>query len=341
MSAEIYVSARTALFPAGTPIENVKVSLYTAVGVFVSSGLTDVAGNVFLGDRAAATYEIRITPPAPGSVSGGSNRQNITTTDGPALAFDIVVDTSSLPQSPDAAFCRCSGYFINHANQPMRGVPISFGLAETTPHLALETGANTARGIFPDRVEVLTDKNGYASIDLLCGQTYHVQVGGHADSTWDIIVPNALASSLPDVVYPYPNTVEFRDSNATLLLPSASPAVSVLQGVTAEVDLTTVFRSGLSVEGLRGLTMQADTNHWMVGLAISAHKLVITGLSPGVIVMSLAHRAGAPPCYGIRTHPAQTFLGNLVITVTDDAGIPDLVDPADGTLGGILYDNAD
>ena len=338
MSAEIYVSTRTAIHPAGDPIENVKVGLYTAVGALVTSGFTDALGVVFLGDRAAATYEIRITPPAPGAVSTGANRQTIVVVDGDAMAFDIVIDTSGLPTADDSAFCRCSGLFIDSAGSPVRGMRIVFSLTEASPQLVRDTGADYARGVVPNSVTAKTDNTGYAVIDLLRGQTYRVRVAGYANISWDVIIPDALSAPLPDVVYPYPSTCEFREGGV-LKAPSDLPTATVLQGAELTLDLTTVFRSGLSLEGLRGLTLQADTGHWRVDAEIQSHALVLTGLSPGVVNFTVAERAGETEGHGIRPYPAQVFKGNLVLTVTDDAGIPDLVDPADGSVGSLLVDN--
>ena len=218
-------------------------------------------------------------------------------------------------------------------------MPITFTPSESGVNIVQDSPAVTGRGLSPKTVRTVTDVDGFASIDLLRGQLYHVFVGGYAVQTWSVYIPDLAASALPDVVYPYPTTCEFRDNNAALLLPSASPTISVLQGVTAVLDLTTVFRSGHRITGLKGLSLQADTNHWMVDARLQDHQLTLTGLSPGVIIMTLAGREDEVVGCGARITPVQVFFGNLIITVTDDALIADLVDPADGTLGAILTEN--
>ena len=339
MSAEIYVSTRTALHPAGTAVQSVTVALYTDAGAFVSTGVTDALGNVFLGDRAAGDYELRITVPAPGYTVTGSNRHAITVVDGAALAFDLVVSTSALPTAGLAYMCRCSGTFVDATGAPAVGLVLTFSRIDGTPYLYQNVGDTTAIGVAAGAVSVTTDVTGYASIDLPREAHFTVHIAQHGHQIWTFIVPDLAAAPLPDVVFPHPSTVEYKEA-AVLLVPAAAPAMAVTQGLTKEIDLVTIMRSGLRLTGLRALTLQADTGHWRVRLTITNHQLVVEGLSPGVVNLTVAlvnpDVLGCTP----RVYPSQTFLGNLIITVADDAGIVDLVDPADGSLGVLLSDTA-
>jgi hypothetical protein len=333
--SDVSVSCRTAIYPGGDPVENVTVKLYDSVGNFIVTAVTAADGVAYLGDRAGATYEIRLSPPAPAKIQGGNTRQNIIVSNDATLVFDVIVDNSTLPDADDTQFCRCSGTFLDGAGQPERGMVLLFGRVCGAPNVAVN-GASV-RGITDATVRVETDSNGYASIDLLRGQRYQLRLGYFGDAVWDILVPDASSADLVDVCYPSPSIVEYRDAG-TLQEPVAAPTASVAQGAALTLDLTTMHRSGYRVTGLSGVGLQADTGHWRVSASVVDHQLVVNGLSPGDVVFTPVAR---DVDNDVVVMPTTSLVGAITITVTDDPGIDDLTDPADGSVGAVLYDLPD
>jgi len=346
MPAQVYVSARTALHPAGSPIESVHVAIHETGGDFLQEGTTDAAGQVYLGNRAADTYEIRITPPKPGKVLNFKNRQSIVVVDSDdPVVFDVVVDTTTAPVSGDAILCRCSGLFVDDSKVAARGVTLRFTPTDYSPNVLLDTGSDTSYAVVGTQVSVTTDKTGYAVIDLVRTQRYRVQVSTYPNMSWDVLIPDLSSSSLPDVIFPKPQTVEYRDLDGVLLEPVASPVVLVTQGSYTYLNVEVIHRSGLRVKGLKGIGLQPDENYYMLGVsAKESGRIKITGKSPGAVVLSVVDPATEAPGYDVRVYPA-SFIGNLAVTVLDAPDIPDLpppgVDPDDVVVPPIVVDGGE
>ncbi len=330
MPAQVFVSARTALHPAGSPIENVHVAIHEVAGDFLTEGTTDVDGQVFLGNRNAGSYEIRITPPKPGKVQSAANRQTVVVVDGDPLVFDVVIDTTSLPVSPDSKLCRLSGYFVDDSGAAARGITVTFSPTNFSPNLFRAGGAaDTSYGVTGSSVSTTTDKAGYAVIDLPRGHRYRAQLSTYPNMGWDVLIPDLSSAPLPDVVFPKPQTVEYRTSDDLVLLePVSAPTLMVNQGGYAYLDIEVIHRSGLRVKGLKGVGLQGDGNYYMVGVsAKETGRLKITGKSPGVVKLSVVDPAFEEEGYDVRVHPAMDFIGDITVTVIDDPDIPDIDPP--------------
>ncbi len=324
MPAQVYVSARTALHPAGDPIENVHVALHEEAGDFLQEGTTDAAGQVFLGNRNADTYEIRITPPKPAKVQDKANRQSIVVVDSAdPLVFDIVVDTTTLPPAVDSNMCRMSGYFVNDTGTAAKGVTVTFSATDYSPNLLRDTGADTSYAITGESVSVTTDTEGYGVIDLPRTQRYYVQLSTYPNMGWEVLIPDLSASALPDVVFPKPQTIEYRDADGVLLEPVDAPTVLVNQDSFTILDVVVVHRSGLRVTGLTGLGLQGDDFYWRAEVVAAEGKITITGVAPGNVVFSPADPVTAAAGYDVRVFPEPDYVGALTVTVIDDPDVPD------------------
>jgi len=329
MPAQVFVSARTALHPAGSPIENVHVAIHEVAGDFLTEGTTDVDGQVFLGNRNAGTYEIRITPPKPGKVQDFATRQDIVVVDGDPLVFDVVIDTTTLPVSGDAKMCRMSGLFVDDSGAAARGITVTFSPTNFSPNLLRDTGSTTSYGVTGASVSTTTDKTGHAVLDLPRGMRYRAQMSTYPNMGWDVLIPDLSSSSLPDVVFPKPQTVEYRTSDDLVLLePVSAPTIMINQGGYAYLDVEVIHRSGLRVKGLKGVGLQGDDNYYMIGVsAKETGRIKITGKSPGVVLLSVVDPAFEAEGYDVRVHPAMDFVGNIQVTVIDDPDIPDIDPP--------------
>ena len=128
-----------------------------------------------------------------------------------------------------------------------------------------------------------------------------------------ILVPDLLASSLPDVLFPTVDRVEY-DSNGVTLLPVSAPTLSVSAGAESKLGLTTVFRSGLRVDGLiAGHTLKSSDTAVFTAVA-SGSELTVTGVGQGSaeLEISVSESAGR----GTTIKPTGTVRGDLLVSVT-------------------------
>ena len=308
MSADVFVHTLTTV-PGGDPVQGVRVSLHQTIGTFISAQTTDATGSVFLGNLAEGSYEIRITPNPPGYVVS-SSRQTITVQGTEDQTFDIAIDTSSLPAATDDKFCRCTGYFVDPYGKPYSDLSIHLSPVNT-PTLFAYSG--TTKAVVPESLLVKTDHVGVASVDLIRGHEYSVYMEGYENIQRLILVPDLLASSLPDVLFPTVDRVEY-DSNGVTLLPVSAPTLSVSAGAESKLGLTTVFRSGLRVDGLvAGHTLTSSDGTVFTALA-SGSEVTVTGVSQGSakLEITVSESAGR----GTTIKPAGTVRGDLLVSVT-------------------------
>jgi len=321
--ATVLVSTRTAYMPAGAPVEGITVSLFNSLSEFLQSDETDEDGVAHLGIRADDTYEVRVSFPAGGRVVGRQSRFEITVPDTDEdVIFDVLVEVSALPTSNDSRLCKCSGTFSDMSGTPLVGVIVAFTEHETTPHVLVHAGSGSVTGIIPNHVYAKTGRDGSASVDLVRGTRYNVEVSGYAGLVWVVQIPDAAAAPLPDVVFPVQELIEYYEGD-DLLAPSATPELLVNQGTTVSIKAVTVFRSGLRLQGLRGVALQPSAAGYINGVMVDGY-LEITGLAPGTVTLTPEYHSYGDG-YGFKAWPTAALSGALVITVIDD---PDIEDPA-------------
>ena len=306
---DVFVNTRTLVYPNGVAVPNVFVALHSALGAYITSGTTDVNGSVFLGNRASATYEIRVTPPTGSTVAAGA-LQKIVVSGDVAQTFDVLVETAGLPVAQDATMCRCSGYFVTSHNAPAAGLSIHF--QEGTLPVLLTTGS-VSRAVVPVSQVVKTDSKGYAVIDLIRKQTYSVLVEGYDDVFRSVLVPDQSSSTLPDVLFPVINHVEYKDG-VNVLSPTAAPTISLAKSVEKTLKVTTVFRSGIRVAGAApGVVADLADNNF-VSATLTGDTLVLktkdqSGQAEIKVSVNAETQANVP------VFPAATCGGTLTISV--------------------------
>lgn len=306
---DVYASVRTALFPGGAPVANAYVGLYTTAGALLQHGNTDADGEVFLGNRAAGTYELRVTPLV-GTVESGAARE--ITVVAQDSVFDIVVNTTAMPVATNERFCRCSGYFITSAGAPAARVTIEFGEFEI-PQLAYYAASGIYLGVIPVSVSVETDDRGYAVVDLVRGATYTVTMAGYHDVSRQILIPDAASAPLPDTIFPVIDRVEYKNGTTTLT-PVAAPTLAMNVGDSITLSTETVFTSGLRLAGVVDVTLQPD-DPLVLSATLTASGVVLQATSAGVSVLEvLAGEISEEK--GISVTEAAPLRGHLTVTVT-------------------------
>lgn len=311
MPADVFAQMLSAV-PGGDPVANVRVSLHQTDGTFISAQTSGVDGTAFLGNLAAGTYEVRITPTAPNHVVSAA-RQTITVVDGSDLAFDIAISVSGLDPATDDHLCRCSGYFIDTFGKPVSDLSLHIS-ASQVPALALYSGTDTTKAIVPTSLLVKTDDKGFASADLLRGQEYCVYMEGYENLHRYFLVPELSAAPLPDVLFPVIDHVEYTDAGATLL-PVSAPTLSLAVGATKKLSVFTLFRSGLKLTGLSSdLSLKSSDDTVFTVSLDSAGVATITAVGAGSAELEPT-LSGPETGRGISVLPSTSVSGALAVTV--------------------------
>jgi hypothetical protein len=182
---------------AGYPISGVLVKVYDSTGtIFQAQGTTGIDGKVsFLLDTLEYQtryyrFQTGFSQPVSIAVESGTN------------IFDIVGEPFVPPVSPDSRFCRCSGYFRDGNGLPKKFLDMTI-LADFDPAL-LDDAA-----VITDNINVSTDKDGYAQVDLIRGGDYWVNIESVNDIRRLRHVPDAASCNLPDLLFPRVNNITF------------------------------------------------------------------------------------------------------------------------------------
>lgn len=252
------------------PIENVVVRFFDEAGAaLVTQGATDSSGLAsFLLPSGALTvrcYKHGVAFGAP---------YVLTILEGQANLFDLYGQTVEPPVASDVRLCTAYGYFRRESGAPAANVDIHF-VAKFDP-LLLDSSA-----VMPSRLLVRTNAAGYAHINLIRNGQYDVNIQGDRDMMRQITVPDLANVNLPDLLFPVVDRVTF-----DIATPWAIPI-----GSSLEVIPTVYLSDGRVCEGtaLADVTW-ASSNDAVVGIATSADKLTLQGLSAGVSEISAARR---------------------------------------------------
>jgi len=319
---DVYVHCTTAPFgsPGAAPLDGAVVVLRQGVNI-MGQGVTGAGGNpsgsVFLGTQGAGTYEAYVTPPLGAAVvqEGNLHSLEVDAILDPQV-FDVLVDVSGFPVATDAHFCRCSGAFMDSFGVPVNQLSVHFS-EETIPELAYYAGTNTANAVIPKTRVVRTNSDGYAVIDLLQGATYQVYMEGFENLSRTIKIPSLTASSLPDVIFPVTDGVEYTINGG--LLPVNNPVLNLVTGQQAALTLETVHRSGLRVVGLVAVTLTSDdVGGNIINVSYTEENsstLTITAVAAGNALLQVAREA-PDAGMGISISPEPVLRGTLSVIVT-------------------------
>lgn len=318
--ADVYVHCRSEIGGGGTPLSNVKVSLHLPdTYAAITSGLTDENGVVFLGDRGVAEYELHITAPTGSTIDEGS-LQKVEISDADPHVFDVVVNDATLSIATDAHLCRCSGYFVDPYGVPVRDLTLRFSEAETAlPNLVYYSGQDRSHLVVPRGRTVKTDSDGFASIDLLRERFYGIYMEGYENLVREIQVPDSSSASLPDVIFPVVDGVEYTavdvpDVVAGTVLNYNTPTIALSVDQSAEFTLKTAYRSNLKLDGTVDVLLTSSDQE-IISITLTEDALVVKALSAGTAEVEVA-RVEPGTGEGISIFPEPAIRGALSVTVT-------------------------
>lgn len=306
----LYVSALSD--PQGDPIAGLHAALFTAGGMQVSTDLTDAYGAAYLGQQPAGDYELRFTAPL-GAMLVSPARQTLTLADAdsPAVVVDVKVNLAgiSVPTSP--RICRCAGQFVDPAGRPFADAVLTFSEADV-PQLLYDASTDVTAAVLPRTVTCRTDRLGYGTVDLIRGAQYAAMVGPFANVLLTIVVPDTPTASLPDVLFPVVDRVEYT-LNDSVVTPVAAPTLEMTVGGVKTLSLETVYRSGYRVVGLhRHRLVNPDDSIINIQLTDPAN-IVITALAAGAVTLGV-ERIDAEAT-GVNISPLPPIKGSLAVTV--------------------------
>ena len=291
-----------ALKPASsTRVDGVLVRVYDSNGVFVTQGTTGEGANQpgeRLFDLSAGDYTMRLSM----SEEGYSvvSPQSFTVSGVPASdSFIVRVSQFELPESQDSRFCRCSGFFLSPDASPAAAATIRFAL-QTAPLLVLKSG------IIQRKAAVKLDDNGYGQVDLIRGALYRAECEGLLDIEHEIQVPDAPSASLPDVVYPFVDSVEFTPAS-----------LSLTAGGSESVTLLVRYRSGLELDldDVEASVVSFETSDPSVTVSRTS-SIIVSATQSGSFTVT-AKRVDQSNVASVNVYPvASSTLGSLAVTVT-------------------------
>jgi hypothetical protein len=307
--------------PPGDLINGVYVGLYDnttkALLQFDTTGngaLPD--GEVIFSAVVPDTYEIRIVPQIPADVLNGKI-QTITVLDAPvppeSNIFDVALTQAGLDVATNPTLCRCSGYFVDMTGRAAPRVSIHLSDSclpqiENQPSLQYD-----AKVIVPSKRIVITDEDGFVSVDLYRGERYAVYIEGWENVFREIIVPDVSAMNIADVLWPFVSTVEYYDG-AAKISPVTAPSVSVAVDATKELTFKVLLRNTLEAAASEVTFELEDDTLAEVAISYSDKSISITGLQAGTTNLLVTRAAAVDD--GIRVAPSPAVVADLEIVVT-------------------------
>lgn len=233
---DIYVSDEST---SPVPIENAEVGIFdVGTHTLVAGATTDSDGLAAFSLTGVAdpgqSYEVRV-------FKLGVNFHGLHTIAvlDPATTpnkFDISgADSNILPLSSSPYLCKCTGVFVDFTGQPIANKTLRFmAQAENIDKIPVLWN-QPSRMVSPDELQITTDGNGRASVDLLRTGQYWATFGGNDDTVWSITVPDQYSVNLIDLFHPFPVLWDWDDTAAP------GNVVSLAVGASVEVPIVVTF----------------------------------------------------------------------------------------------------
>lgn len=264
------------------PVAGVVVRVYDETGTtLITSGTTASDGHVsFLidADDPPVRYQLRtfkqgIAIPQPKYIDAYSPPASSPTG---TNNFRLDAEVFTLPTAPDPRLCRVSGYILNPAGRPKRGIDIHF-IHRFNP-LIVGEGAE-AVGVLGERVAHRTDKDGYFQIDLWRNGCYRAIIESHENVGRSIHIPNLSSANINHVLFPRVYGCTFD--------PVGPWSIGVGQELRVEVQ--TQLTSGYVIDGTAPEDITFTVSPGSVAVALEVHDdaLVFRGLAPGAATLSI------------------------------------------------------
>ena len=287
-------------------VPDVRVRVFTDVGVFITELLTDASGEAEVvldgAPDPGQPYLIRLLKQ--GWVFPNGPNQSISVMDPLVVpntnTFDVVATTPTIPESSNPEMCRLSGYLASVSGAPMKNLTLRFTPRFEVPDARVSGFPFPGDPTVVDRLQmfgeasVTTDADGYAEIELPRGAVFDVHHHGYvlpAITTYaQVYTPDRAGAKLEDVLFPYVAAVEFDVLDVTL----------TGEGDTQEIVLTVLGSNDQLIEGKQSLDCLVEflsLNESVATAEVNADgRLVITAVGTGttVVVASRVEGTHAP-----------------------------------------------
>lgn len=267
-------------------ISGLVVRVFTTVGVFTTSGTTDVDGEVVF-DLPDADYDLTFFKIGVSLLDGMPQRITVDAadTDTPPNTFKVLAHVSTLPESVDPMLCRISGLILGANGLGSKDIRLALGMC---PEIAVLEGIVISP---QDIVDVRPDDDGYYEFNLLRKMHYRVYFP-QLNDLFKIepamvygIVPDLPAISLTDFLFPIPVNAEF-DPLVLSLVAGAEPDDSV--------ECTITYSDGsVNTDGVRPVpptftnVKAVSSDETIADAAFQVDKVVITPKAAGVVNVTI------------------------------------------------------
>jgi len=229
------------------PIEGVLIRLFDAGDSFITSFLTDSSGEAELYLEGVAdpgtTYIVRLLKA--GYIFDEPTQFVAVKDPLPAMEtneFEFVAAATTLPQATDPEMCRVSGFITDVGLRPRGGIYLRFMpkmlerfICTGFPYPATPSIVNRSITLYEAKFPVNND--GTVEFDLPRGGLYEVHIYGYEVPNYTrvvemVVIPDAPAVKLEDLLFPYVESVTFDP---------VSVSGSAGTDTTAEVTVTDVL----------------------------------------------------------------------------------------------------
>lgn len=250
------------------PVEGVYISIYQS-GVFVTSGSTDVNGELGVLLPDGVTYELRFYKAG----YSFTQRQQVEVLASGGNSFEISAKSHAPPASTNPRYCIAHGTFMTALNMPAAYVDFEFRPAFR--QLTLD-----GQGIITNTVRARTDALGYLSVPLIRHAVYDVIAEGMEDMPREVHVPDLPSTSLIELMFAVVTDVFIVEPTPVNLVVGASTELSITLGTSDGRVLTDISQD------LNWILSDPT----LVGIEISPTKIKLFGARPGTTTLTATRK---------------------------------------------------
>ena len=292
--------------PSPALVESLTVRFFDTGGTFVTSGVSDVNGEVDV-DLPDADYNLYFFKQGVSINAGMPLLITIDSgdTDVPPNTFKVIVHVASLPEAIDPLQCRISGFIKGADGEPTRDGRIT---AEPT----LETGVLGGNIIAPQHsASFAPDKDGHYEFNLLRNVDYCIYF--HMLETllrseppvMEVKVPDLPAMGIANLLFPVPVNAAF--SVNVLALVAGNPDDDSIEVAVSYSD-GSVRTSGTLIATVSSVSDDED----VAFVELLTGKVLITPVAAGTANITITRTVVSTIYYD----PIPTFITEtLVVTV--------------------------
>jgi len=287
-----FISQDYTVLDSGRAVADFTLNGGGPISYTIRLSMTGVAFDGALGDSSKSPQLITVYSP-PGASPSGTNY------------FEVVGQTFDIPVAVDPRLCRASGFFRDSAGRPLASLDITI-INQFKPALV------DGYGVLGSKLDLRTDLDGYAVVDLYRGGEYRALVQSvEAPEASDIgsliferhiVVPDRSSVSLIDLLFPIVTNIVWDPTTLTVAtgeILDVYPTASCSDGqVLANVACEDVVYT-TEDESIAAVSAQWD-------------KIVILGISPGTTNLIATRKDQT-----IVSIPSVSIVGSpIAITVT-------------------------